>query len=456
MSESTNDASDTDLPDRGSCDQNSHISPSSPPVTNGAGLIPPTSAGSTPPAHPAETGWRRTFSSLKYREFRYLWLGMVFLMTAMQMQMIVRGYLTYELTNSPLLLGMVSAGFAIPMLTLALFGGAVADRVERKRVIQIGQGASAILALAIGISTFTDIVHWTHLFGVSIAQGAVFSFLMPSRQALIPQLVGKDNLTNAMSLDAAAMSATTLIAPTIGGGLYNIIQPEGVYFLIAMCCILAVVFTSFVKTPSGIKSRSKPPVLNDIKSGLAYVIHSRMVLVLLVMGLATSLLAMPFRFLMPVFVVDVYDKGPEAMGLLVTIMGLGSLVGALFIATLGKWRRGALLLGGSLLSGVALMMIALFPYYLAAAAIMILLGLGDAGRRTLNQAMIMEEVEDEYRGRVMSVFMMNFGLMPLGVLPAGILAERMGGQFAIGVLAALLILFTMAVWATQKQLRNHM
>ena len=102
------------------------------------------------------------------------------------------------------------------------------------------------------------------------------------------------------------------------------------------------------------------------------------------------------------------------------------------------------------------MMIALFPYYLAAAAIMILLGLGDAGRRTLNQAMIMEEVEDEYRGRVMSVFMMNFGLMPLGVLPAGILAERTGGQFAIGVLAALLILFTMAVWVTQKQLRNHM
>jgi len=122
----------------------------------------------------------------------------------------------------------------------------------------------------------------------------------------------KDNLTNAMSLDAAAMAATTLIAPTIGGGLYNIIQPEGVYFLIAVCCILAVVFTSFVKTPSGSKARSSAPVLNDIKSGLAYVIHSRMVLVLLVMGLATSLLAMPFRFLMPVFVVENRTLGNQS------------------------------------------------------------------------------------------------------------------------------------------------
>jgi MFS family permease len=229
-----------------------------------------------------------------------------------------------------------------------------------------------------------------------------------------------------------------------------------VYFLIAVCCALAVVFTSFVKSPSGGKARAGAPMLSDIKSGLAYVIHSRMVLVLLVMGLATSLLAMPFRFLMPVFVVDVYNTGPEAMGLLVTIMGLGSLVGSLVIATIGKWHRGALLLGGSLLSGIALMMVAAFPYYLAAAAIMVLLGLGDAGRRTLNQAMIMEEVEDAYRGRVMSVFMMNFGLMPLGVLPAGLLAERMGGQFAVGLLAVILLVFTMGVWVTQKQLRNYM
>ena len=160
-------------------------------------------------------------------------------------------------------------------------------------------------------------------------------------------------------------------------------------------------------------------MVGDIRQGLGYVSRSPLVLALLVTGLITALLAMPFRFLMPVFVVDVYERGPEALGLLVTIMGLGSLIGSLFVASIRKWHRGLILLGSSFITGVALVLVALIPIFLAAVAIMLLLGLGDAGRRTLNQALIIEEVEDRYRGRVMSVFMMNFGLMPLGVLPAG-------------------------------------
>ena len=179
-----------------------------------------------------------------------------------------------------------------------------------------------------------------------------------------------------------------------------------------------------------------------------------MVLVLLVMGLATTLFAMPFRMLLPVFVVDVYHLGPESMGLLTAVMGGGSLVGALFIAAIGNWRRGMLLILGSFASGIALVLLAIFPIYLAAAAIMILLGLGDAGRRSLNQSLIMEEVEDQYRGRVMSVFMMNFGLMPLGVLPTGLLADYVGPQPAIGLLGVLMLITATTVILTQKRLRQ--
>jgi MFS family permease len=380
---------------------------------------------------------------------------MLLLMTAMQMQMVVRSYLTYEITSSPFLLGLVNAGFAIPMLSLSLFGGAIADRVERKRIIQIGQSVAVVLSLIIAVSIATDTVTWMHLLGVSMAQGALFSFLMPARQAMIPQLVGKENLTNAMSLDAAAMSGTTLIAPAIGGGLYNVIGPDGVYYLIAGCGVLAIVFTSAVNAPPRDRSQARKAMLSDIKSGLIYVAHSRMLVVLLALGLVTTLLAMPFRFIMPVFVVDVYNKGPESMGLLVTITGVGALVGSLWIASIGKWHRGLLILGSGLLSGIALMLVASIPIYFAAAGIMILLGLGDSVRQTLNQAMVMEETDDEFRGRVMSIFMMIFGLMPLGVLPAGALAEWMGGQFAIGVMAGLLILVTTVLLITQKQLRNH-
>ena len=408
-----------------------------------------------PQADPSpRRGFAKTFYALKFREFRFLWLGMVFLMLGMQMQMIARGYLAYEITSSPFILGLVNAGFAVPMLALALFGGAVADRMERKRVIQLGQCMAVALALFIGVSIVTDTVTWLHLFGVSMVQGAQFSFLMPARQALVPQLVGRDNLTNAMSLDAAAMSVTTLFAPSAAGVLYNVIGPDGVYFLIAGLGALAVAFTSRVSARGGSANRPSVPMRRDIALGLRYVVDSPVVLILLVMGLATALLAMPFRFLMPVFVVDVYNRGPESLGLLVTIMGLGSLVGSLFIASIGRKSRGLLLIVGSFLSGVALVLVAAIPVYFAAAGLMILLGLGDAGRRTLNQALIMEEVDDEYRGRVMSVFMMNFGLMPLGVLPAGALAERFGGQFAIALLGGLLLLTTAAVLLTQRRLRE--
>ena len=421
-----------------------------------AGVAIPSPPGRTPPpaSEAAPRGWRATFHTLRNREFRYLWLGMLFLMFGIQMQMIVRGYLAYEITSSPFILGLVNAGFAIPMLSLSLFGGALADRVERKRVIQAGQLTSVVLAVFIGVSIFTETISWIHLFGVSMAQGALFSFVMPARQALVPHLVGKDNLTNAMSLDAAAMSVTTLLAPAVGGGLYNVIGPDGVYFLIAGCGVAAMLLTSLVSASGGSASRPSVPMFSDILEGLKYVVRSPIVLILLMMGLATALLAMPFRFLMPVFVVDVYERGPESLGLLVTIMGVGSLVGALFIASMGKRRRGLILLIGSFISGIALVLVAAIPLYYVAAALMVLMGLGDAGRRTLNMALIMEEVDDRYRGRVMSVFMMNFGLMPLGVLPAGAIAQRMGGQFVIGMLGVLLLLTTALILVTQRRLRD--
>lgn len=225
------------------------------------GVTTPVAAGRS--AAGRERGWLRTFGSLRNREFRFLWLGMLFLMTGMQMQMIVRSYLTYDITLSPFLLGLVNTGFALPMLSLALFGGAVADRLERKRVIQIGQVTAGALALFVGVAVTTGTVTWIHMLAVSMAQGGVFAFLMPARQALIPQLVGQENVTNAMSLDAAGMSATTLLSPAIGGGLYNVIGPDGVYYLIVGCSVLAVLFTSVVPGRQG-AWRSPDPQWSEI------------------------------------------------------------------------------------------------------------------------------------------------------------------------------------------------
>ena len=401
-----------------------------------------------------QRGWRNTFSSLKSRDYLVLWLGMMAMMGGMQMQMLARGYLVYDLTGSASLLGIVSAGSAIPMLVLALFGGAIADTFDRKRLIQIGQVIVGLLALVIGLAIFTDWIRWYHLLISSLIQGAIWSFMMPARQAIIPQVVGPEKIGNAMALNAAGMSAMTLMAPAIAGGLYAFAGPANVYFVITGLSVVAMLMTSLITRTDVSAPSRKRAMLSDIAAGLSYIKGNQMVLVLLVMGLATTLLASPFRMLLPVFVVDVYGRGPDSMGLLVAIMGGGSLVGSLVIAALGNWRRGMLLIVGSFASGIALLLIAAFPFYYAAAVIMLLVGLGDSGRRTINMGLIMEVVEDQYRGRVMSVFMMNFGLMPLGMLPAGLAVDYFGGPTAIAILGGLLLTVSAAVVLTQKQLRS--
>ena len=418
-----------------------------------------------------------TFASLRNRDFLYLWLSLLTMFASLHMQMIARGYLAYEMTSSPSILGFVNAGFALPMLVFSLFGGAVADRFNRKTVILIGQAVVVVTPLSITFLIYFELIQWYHLMIGSIFQGTGFTIMMPARQAIIPQIVGKANITNAMALTASAMSITTLMAPTAAGNLWAFIDRIGginffifrseldfgpaatVYVVISFFAIAAFFITTKMSRPPPVSNvttdgNEKPPggLLADIVDGLQYIRKNRLVMILLIMGLTTTLLAMPYRFLLPVFVVDVYDRGSDAYGWLVTLGGVGTMVGSLFISWLGAWKRGLLLILGSLISAIGLVMLAAFPFYLAALGIMVFLGLGDAGRRTLNQALIMTSVDERYQARVMSVFMLNFGLMPLGVLPASIAMEYWGSQEVIFVLGILLLAVTAIIFFTQKHL----
>ena len=385
-------------------------------------------------------------------------------MSAMQMQMLSRGYLVYDMENSGSLLGLVNVGASIPMLVLPLFGGVLADRVNRKRIIQAGQIVAALIAFSVFVLIRTERIEWFHLLVSSIMQGAVFALMMPARQALIPQLVGKGLLSNALALNTAAMSATTLAAPSVAGVLYGYFGPSNVYLLIGVLSLGSCIATLFVRHRGEIETDVKPHnvqgkgkikgLLSDITEGLKYVRSQRLIMVLLIMALATTVLAQPFRFLMPIFVVDVYKLGPESMGLLMSVMGLGALVGSIYIAAHGNKNRGKILLAGSFISGLSLLGVAVIPIYMLAVLFMVPLGLGDASRRTIIMTLIMEKSEERYRGRVMSIFMLNFGLMPLGVLPAGVISDLFGGQVAIGILAVMLIMVTCWVWFYQDGVRN--
>ena len=397
--------------------------------------------------------WRHTFASLSQRNYRYMWLGMLAFMSGVQMSFVAMGYLAYDLTGSASLLGFVHGAQAVPMLVLSPFGGVVADRFDRKRAMQIGQVTAGAIALLVALAIWTGYIHWSHLVLMGFAYGTVFAFTMPARQATVPELVDRRHLGNAVALNGALLSATFLIAPGIGGALYALSGPGVVFFVIAGLGFISVLLTGALPPlmPSRRKVRS---VLQEIGEGLKYVGRSPLIRLLLLMTLVTASLAIPFRFVLPVFVVDVYERGPEALGLLVSIMGAGSLAGALVLAAMRGLRRGMALVLASMASGAALLAVAAVPIYAAAAVLMAVLGVADAGRRTLTHSLMMEHGDPEYRGRTMSLYLMSFGMVPLVVVPVGVAIEQFDGRVVIGAMAVLLLAVSAAILVTQRDLRE--
>ena len=428
-----------------------------------ASLDPAADDGTAPTKAPASTTaseggsqgrLREAYDSLTNRSFFYLWMGTIAMMGSIQMQMIARGFLAFELTGSARVVGYVGAAAGVPMLVLSLFGGAVADRVERKRLIQAGQALSTSTAIFITFMLVTDRVTWTHLMIAAALQGTGWAFLGPARRAIIPQVVGQERISNALAMDGAALSATTLVAPAVAGVLYATVSPDGVYVLVAFLGFLALVFTAMVPNQGVMKRDYKSNVIQDIGAGLRYLAHNKLVRVFILFAVASVLLIMPFRSLVPVVVVEVYGLKSEAFGFLISMMGLGSLVGSLAIASMGRWKRGLLLIAGGFLAGVALVLVAAIPVYFAAAALMIVVGLGEATRRVINMSLLMEHTDEAYQGRVSSVMMMTFGLMPLGLLPAGLAMDIFGPREVVAVLGGLMVVVSVAIFISQRALRE--
>lgn len=376
------------------------------------------------------------------RDFRMLWFGMVLAMGGFQMQMVARGILVYEMTDDALITGLVGLGFAPSLLVVSLYGGVLGDRVERRSIIQFSQAMNGALAGVVAILMFTHSLAWGHLFAVSVAQGAMFALQMPARQAAIPSLVGRHQLPNAFALNAMAMSMMTLFAPAIAGLLYEQIGPEYVYIIVCAVMLSSVIFTSLVPKMPPPATVVVQSVMDNIKGGFKYIGQNKLVLNLLIYMVVVALLSMPFRMLVQVYAKDVYGSDPSEVGLLLTALGLGGLVGTISIANLREGnRRGWIIIGGAFVAGGSLVLIVSVPVFAAGMLGMVGMGLAEQARWALGQSIMMENTTDEYRARVMSVLMMTFGLMPLGMFPLGWAIKEYGAQDAVAVVAVALLVF---------------
>lgn len=401
------------------------------------------------------TWFVRTFSSLDNRNFRFLWLGMLLTMGGFQMQMIARGILVYAITDSAVITSVVAMGFAPSLLVVSLFGGAIGERMERRMLIQFAQAVNALLAGLIAALILMDQIHWVHLFIVSIVQGAMFALQMPARQAAIPGLVGKERVGNAVALNAMAMSLMNVAAPGIAGLIYGLGGASTTYLTITVMMVIAVFITGRIPKmyPSGDARRES--VLANIKGGFSYLKQNPLVRVMLIYSTLLALLSMPFRMLIPVFAKDLYGVEPGGVGLIATMVGVGGIAAAVLSASLQKGQhRGLFLLSAGVISGVALFFIGSLPFYWVGAIFMIGIGFGETIRWGLGQALIMEEADDAYRSRMMSLLMMSMGLMPVAVLPLGFAVDEFGAAESALGMAAALIVFSVLFIAMSSRLRK--
>jgi MFS family permease len=384
-----------------------------------------------------------------------IWFGMVLAMGGFQMQMVARGILVYNMTDDPLITGIVGMGFAPSLLIVSLYGGVLADRIERRSLIQFSQAANGVLAGVVAVLIFTGTLAWGHLLAVSVSQGAMFALQMPARQAAIPSLVSKNQLPNAFALNAMAMSMMTLVAPALAGVLYEVIGPEYVYVMVSVIMLSAVIFTSIVPKMYPPASITKTSVMENIKGGFRYIGQNKIVLNLMIYSVVVALLSMPFRMLVQVYAKDVYGSEPSEVGILLTAMGLGGLVGTIIIANLRKGnQRGWIVLIGAIVASASMGLIVVVPVFAAGVLGMVGMGLAEQARWALGQSLMMENTTDEYRARVMSVLMMTFGLMPLGMLPLGYAMKEFGARPSVAVSVAALLIFALLAIIFMPRLRN--
>lgn len=421
-----------------------------------------------PDEAPAGGVIRRAFSAMADRNFRLLYLGNMLQFGAQQMQLLVRGYLVFQLTGSYAWLGTMALANAVPGLIFSPIGGILADRASKKTVIQVAQGFNAINAAVLALLASgvlgVPLEVW-HLFLSSALQGGVNSVMMPSRQSIISDLVGPKRLMNAISVQSSGQTLMQLLGPAAGGFLIKYLEPSAVFWTMAAMYALAVTFTmrlpahplySFDREAGGARPprRRRHGSLSDVVDGMVYVWREPVLRGLIGVNFLIVIVAMPYTMLLAGFVESVLHRDGFELGMLSTAQGIGALLGSFIVASATASRRGRMMILWGAYLGVTIVAFAISTNYWLTMAIMMFVGAGQTGRMAMGQVLIQTYAAPEYRGRVTAVWFMQFSLVQLGTFFVGLLSEALGPQLAIGGLAALMVVAMGLVWAFVPRIRN--
>ena len=394
----------------------------------------------------------RAFPALAYKGYSRLWQANLGGMTGYWMQTVVQGWLVIELTNSPFMLGLLAFFRSIPMLLLSPFGGVLADRFDRPRLLLIAQSLLAVTALAVGALVAAGWIQIWHLIVSSLVFGTTFAINVPARYALLSDLIPRKHLGNAVGLNSATMSGARIIGPSIAGYLIGVIGIAGTYFAQVGAYAWGIFNVARIKSDTT-QSQVTGSTMTILRDGFAYVYRTKTILSLMMLTLSPALFGMPITMLLPAFVSQDLRGGPKDLGILMGALGVGSLIGALGVVARSQLRRkGRAVLISLIVYGFLLVALAFMRTVFLAALVLAVSGFFQAIYMALNQTIIQLLVPSEIRGRVMSIWMLNWGLMPLGLLPMSAVAERQGTPVAMVIGGVLSILVVAVVFARNREL----
>jgi MFS family permease len=405
---------------------------------------------------PEISRWQQTFIALRYPNFRLWFFGQVISLFGTWMQNTAQGYLIYELTRSPAFLGYVGVATGLPSWIFMLYGGVIADRISRRTMMITTQATMMVLAFILASLVFTSLVQPWHILVLAFGLGVTNAFDAPARLALIPELVDRQDLTNAIALNGTMFNLATIIGPAVGGIVYAAFGPGWCFTINGITFLAVITALLLMKLSKPLPRLSYTPPLQDMLEGFRFVARSEVVRALLIVLGVTTLFGFSFVNLLPAWAVGVLGGDATTNGWLRSAQGIGALSSALLIASLGRFNyRGKLLSIGTFAFPCMLLVFSLIktiPFSLLAIA-----GVGGSVVLIMNLAnsLVQGNAPDEIRGRVMSIYSLTFfGSMPIGAFLIGQIAEHTSATIALQAGAISMIFCASLIFILSPRVRK--
>ena len=394
----------------------------------------------------------RVFKAFQYRDFRLMWIGACTSSIGTWMQIVAQGWLIYRLSHSAFLLALDQFLGGIPIFLFSLIGGVVADRLERRKILLTSQWVQMATASILTILVATGVVHVWHILTLSFISGLAQAFGGPAYSALIPTLVDKDDMPNAIALNSIQFNVAVMIGPALGGQLVRL--GEKWCFGVNALSFLAPIVALSIITTRFLPVKTTETMLDSLKQGLQFTRRQSSMEALIVLAFCMTFLGMPMRTYIPVFVKDIFHRGPETYGNLLSLMGLGSILGSLAIAWAGNFKhKGRAALAALMLLGACISGFALSKSVHLSGTILVVVGASMMVVFATVTSLVQLITTNEMRGRVMSVYNVAFrGGMPMGNLLSGWLVPVFTAPVVLGVNGFLLVLLALYFLVLQRRL----